>query len=123
VGIENDEITGGMRVVSHRDGEMEFDWQKPQRRVALSGPWCNVDGRLGVVMLSGSGMAYAQASGYSPGISVCLDILYASCSDRVQQFKAGEVVSHRIVVFFVEVAPKDMEALARSCRVEAKAGR
>jgi hypothetical protein len=26
-GDRNDEITGGMRVVSHRDGEMEFDWQ------------------------------------------------------------------------------------------------
>jgi hypothetical protein len=40
VGIENDEITGGRRVVSHRGGEMEFDWQKPERRVALAGPWC-----------------------------------------------------------------------------------
>jgi hypothetical protein len=123
VGIENDEITGGRRLVSHRDAAMEFDWQKAQRPVALAGPWCNVDGRLGVIMLSGSGMAYAQASGYSPGISVGTDILYASCSDGIQQFKAGEVVAHCIVVFFVEVAPNETAALARSCRIEAEAGR
>src|SRR5512137_1637619 len=29
VGIENDEVTGGKRVVAHREGSMTFEWQSP----------------------------------------------------------------------------------------------
>jgi hypothetical protein len=122
VGIENDQITGGMRVVSDQGGQTIFDWQKPRQPIALSGSWCNVDGRLGVVMVAGAGMAYAQSSGYARGISVCSDVLYGSCSDRPRQFKAGEAVARRVAVFFVEVAAKEMSLLAQSCRIDAKPG-
>ena len=67
-------------------------------------------------------MAYAQSSGYSPGIAVRSDILYGSTSDHPKQFKAGEIVARRVAVFFVEVAPKEMPALAEACRIESKAG-
>ena len=122
-GIENDKITGGTRIVSYHDGKIIFDWQKPRQPVGLSGSWVNVDGRLGVIMVAGAGMAYAQASGYSPGISVCSDILYGSCSDHPKQFKMGEEVAHRIAVVFAEVTPKETETLARSCKIEVKSGR
>lgn len=122
LGIENDEITGGTRVVSDQDGQTTFYWQKPLQPVALPGSWANVSGRLGTVVLAGSGMAYAQGSGYLPGICVCADMLYGSYFDHPRQFKAGEEVAHRVAVFYVEVSPKETAALAKSCRIEVKAG-
>jgi hypothetical protein len=122
VGIENDEITAGARVVSGQAGQTIFDWQKPQPPMDVPGSWVDVDGRLGLVMVAGAGVSYAQARGYAPGISVCADVLYGSYSAHPKQFKAGEEVARRVAVLFVEVAPKEMPALARSCRIEPKPG-
>ena len=118
VGIENDQITGGVRHVTDKDGQTEFDQKNPSKPVTLAGSWANVDGRLGVVTLAGAGMCYAQAAGYSPGISVCSDILYASFSDRRRQFKPGDEVAHRIAIFVVEAIPQQTAALAESCKIE-----
>jgi hypothetical protein len=122
IGIENDQITGGTRTVSFQNGEAIFDWQKPKTPTVISGSWANVSGRLGVVVVNGSGMNYTQASGYAPGISVYTDILYASFSNQPKQFKAGEEVAHRISIFFVEVSPKETAKLAKSFKVENKSG-
>gem|GEM_PF-1119653 len=129
VGIENDEITLGHRTVFDAGGAHRIDWrpadrnrQKPYPAVALSGSWANVDDRLGVVMLAGSGITYQQASDYSRGISVCSDILYGSFSNRPRTFKAGEEIAHRVAVFFVEVTAQKTSALARSCQIDANAG-
>ncbi len=120
LGIENDEISGGKRVATCQGGQTIFDWQKHQQPVAMQGSWANVDGRLGVVTAAGAGMTYVQASGYPPGISVCTDILYSSYSSQPKQFKAGEEVAHRVVVFYVEVTQKKTSALAQSVRIENK---
>jgi hypothetical protein len=122
VGIENDQITGGTRVVSDQASQTIFDYQNPRQLVELPGSWVNVDGRLGVVTVAGAGLSYAQASGYSPGICVCSDILYGSYSDYSKEFKAGEEVAHRLAVFSVEVTPKETSVLARSCKMEEKSG-
>jgi hypothetical protein len=114
VGIENDEVTGGKRVVYDRDGKTTFDWKTPRKPLALPGSWANVDGRLGVVMAAGSGLSYHQATGYDPHIAVCPDILYGSFSDRPRHFKAGDEVAQRIVLCFVEVTPKTTSALSQS---------
>jgi hypothetical protein len=114
VGIENDEVTGGKRVVYHQDGNTTFDWKTHQQPFALPGSWANVDGRLGVVMAVGSGLSYQQAAGYDPHTAVCPDILYGSFSDHTHHFKAGEQVAHRVVLFFVEVTPKTTSTLSRS---------
>jgi hypothetical protein len=119
VGIENDELSGGTRTVRFQDGETIFDWTKPQQPVAIPGSWANVDGRLGVISVEGSGMTYSQATGYNAQ-AVCADILYGSFSDRPNTFKAGDQVARRIVVFFVEVTPEETSALARSIRIESK---
>jgi hypothetical protein len=92
MGIENDQITGGRRVVFDKSGQKIYEMEKPRQLASSPGTWVNVDGRLGVVMVKGTGMAYAQASGYSPGISVCADLLYGSYSDQSRKFKAGEEV-------------------------------
>lgn len=119
IGIENDSWSGGTRLISGQRDKIKFDWQKPQPPIVLPGSWANVDGRLGVIMLDGSGMAYAQASGYSRGISVYTDILYGSYSNQPRQFKAGDEVAHRVGVFVVEVTPKETASLAKSCKIEA----
>jgi hypothetical protein len=121
LGIENDEITGSTRVVFDQDGQIVFDMRKPRPPLVLPGSWANVDGRLGVVVVAGAGMTYAQASGYSRGIAVCADILYGSYSDHPKEFKAGEEVAHRVAVLFVEVSPSEMPSLARVCKIEEKA--
>jgi len=77
-----------------------------------------VDGRLGLVMISGGGIVYNQATGYQPGISVCSDILYGSFSDKPKHCKAGEEVAHRVALCFAEVTPKATSALAQACRIE-----
>ncbi|HTV41026.1 MAG TPA: hypothetical protein VMF08_10645 [Candidatus Sulfotelmatobacter sp.] len=118
IGIENDSLTGGTRTLSDQDGQTVFDWQKPQKTLAIPGLWANVDGRLGIIAISGSGMTYAQAAGYSRGISVYTDILYGSCSTHARQFKAGDEVSRRVAVFLVEATPGETSDLAKSCRME-----
>lgn len=122
IGIENDSLTGGTQVVSNESGQIKFDWEKPQKLVALPGSWANVEGRLGAVMLSGAGMAYAQASAYSRGSSIYTDILYGSYSDQPRQFKAGDEVAHRVEIFFTEVTPQETSTLAKSCRIETTPG-
>ncbi len=117
VGIENDALTGGRRVVSYAGGEMVFDWQERQRSAAIPGQWANVDGRLGVIVVTGSGLAYTQASGYDPHMAVCTDLLYGSCSDDRKQYQAGAEVMRRLVLFYTEVPPRQTAALAKSCRV------
>jgi hypothetical protein len=122
IGIENDSLNGGTRLVSGEDGKIKFNWQKPLPPVFLQGSWANVDGRLGIVAINGSGMVYAQSSSYSPGISVYTDILYGSCSTHRRQFKAGDEVARRVAVFFVGVTPGKTAELAKSCSVETTAG-
>jgi hypothetical protein len=120
LGIENDKISGGTRTVTDKDRQIEFDWKHPKPQQPLAGSWANVDGRLGIVTVTGSGMSYAQASGYTRGISVCSDILYGSFANQARPFKAGDEVARRVVVLFVEVTPKETASLAESCKIENK---
>ncbi len=122
VGIENDEITGGARNVSSRNGQFIANWQEPKQVMPLNGSWANIGGRLGVVSVAGSGLTYVQGSGYLPGISVCADILYGSYSDRPMQFKQGQVITRRIAIFFVEVTSQETSRLAKSSSLEEKHG-
>ncbi len=117
-GIENDEVTGGTRLLSYKDGQMVFDERAPRQPMPIPGSWANVDGRLGVIVVAGSGMSYHQARHYAPGISVRADILYSSFSNHPQSYRAGDEVAHRIALFFVEVTPKETAALAQSIRIE-----
>ena len=90
--------------------------------MAITGSWANIDGRLGLISVAGSGLSYLQGSGYLPGISVCADILYGSYSDRQREFKKDQVVASRIAIFFVEVTPEETSHLARSSSLEEKRG-
>jgi hypothetical protein len=118
LGIENDEITGGTRSVSSKDGTTLFDWQKPKPLAAVSGSWANVDSRLGIIMAAGSGISYQQATAYQQGMAVYPDILYASFSDHPRHFKAGEEVAHRVAILYVEVTPSETSNLAQSWKIE-----
>jgi len=118
LGVENDTITGGTRQVTYQGGQARFDSARPRGPMAVSGSWANVDGRLGVIAVTGAGMTYAQAKGYSPGISVCADVLYGSFSDKLRTFKKGDQVAHRMAIFYLEVSPRKTASLAHSVKVE-----
>jgi hypothetical protein len=122
IGIENDEITGGSRVVTSQDAQVVVNWKDAKPPMAIVGHWVNVDARLGVIAVAGSGLCLAPGSGYLPGISVGCDTLYGSYSNQPRKFKAGEVVAHRTAVFLVEVTPHETSRLAQSSRVEEQAG-
>ena len=122
-GIENDDVNGGTRLLSYKDGQVIFDQSKPRPPMPVPGSWANVDGRLGVVMVAGSGMSYNQAKKYAPGISVREDILYSSFTNRPKSYRAGDEVAHRIALFFVEVTPKETAALAASVKIENQSSR
>ena len=115
IGIENDEITGGTRVVTTHDMQTVVKWQDAQPLLMIPGNWVNIDNRLGVVTIAGSGMSYASGSGYLPGIAVCCDTLWCSYSDNPRTVRAGEIIFHRLAIFYVEVTPQKTEQLARSC--------
>ena len=68
-GIENDDVNGGTRLLSYLDGQVVFDQRNPRPPMSIPGSWANIDGRLGVIMVAGSGMSYNQARNYAPGIS------------------------------------------------------
>jgi len=121
VGIENDQITGNTRLVHCQNSQTSFDALKPRPPVALSGSWASIDDRLGLVSVIGSGMSYHQASGYSPGISVCADTLNASYSGKTRRFRAGDEVSHRVAILYTEVTPEQTAKLARSFNIKTKA--
>lgn len=118
LGIENDPLTGGLRTLTGNDHQAILDWHKPAAPITLAGNWANVDGRLAVVMLEGTGLNYTQASKYSPGISVGGDILYGSYSNHRRQFKPGDKVAHRLAVVLTETSPEQTAAIANSCRVK-----
>lgn len=118
IGIENDKLTGGKRTLYHRDGSTTFDWQRFQPPVSLPGTWANVDCRLGVVSVAGSGLAYSQAVMYDPGMAVYPDILYGSFSNSPRTVRAGGEVALRIVLFFVEITPEQTSAISQSVRIE-----
>jgi hypothetical protein len=118
LGIENDEVTGGSRAVTWSSGHTLFDQRAPKPIAALSGSWANVDSRLGIISLGGSGLTYLQATNYAPGISVRTDLLYGSYSKQSRHFRAGEAVARRIVVAYVEVTPQETALLAQAAHVE-----
>lgn len=118
LGIENDPITGSTRTVYHQGGSTTYNQSTPQKPTAISGSWANVDARLGLIVVSGSGISYNQAHGYAPGISICEDILYGSYSPQPKQFKANDEAAHRIAIVMTEVTPEQTAAIAQSAHLE-----
>jgi len=118
LGIENDQISGGTRTIYYDNGKTNFDWQNPKPTTAISGSWANVDGRLGVIVVEGSGISYTQARSYSGGISVYTDILNASYSEQPRPFKTGDAVAHRVVLLLTEISPEQTSTLSHSLRLE-----
>ena len=121
IGIENDELSGGERTIYHAEGEMTVGWKQPPREISIPGSWANIDGRLAVVAVTGSGLTYKKANGYN-GQAVCADVLYGSFSDRHKDFKVGNEVAQRLIVFATEITPNETAALARSIKMDDSPG-
>ncbi len=123
VGIENDEVTGGQRVVYYQGGMTMFDWKTP-RKACRSARF--VGQREGPPRRGDGGSAPAWATNRPPAmirtLAVCPDILYGSFSDRPRRYQAGQQVAQRIVLFFVEVTPKTTSTMSRSFSIAEKSG-
>ena len=114
----SNKITAGIRTTYHENGKTLFDWQKPNPSATVSGSWANVDSRLGIVVIEGSGITYTQAKSYTSGISVYTDTLNASYSEQSRHFNSGEMVARRVVLLLTETSPEQTAALAQSLRIE-----
>ena len=117
LGIENDEYTGNVRRLYTQAGSQAVVGLGTEGLVRIMGNWANVDGRLGIVMVSGSGLVYQDAGNYNRD-GALQDTLFGSFSDAPRDFKAGELVARRIAVLFTDVSPSDTARLAREMRVE-----
>jgi hypothetical protein len=118
LGIENDQITGGTRTIYYDNGKTLFDWQNPKPSMTLPGSWANVDSRLGIIVIEGSGISYTQAKSYSSGISVYTDTLNASYSEQPKHFNTGDSVARRVVLLLTEISPEQTATVAHSIRIE-----
>lgn len=115
--IENDDITGGKRTLYYDRGETVVEWKKIKPARPIPGSWINVDGRLGLVEVMGSGIAYNQAGSYQQGMAVYPDALFGSFNDHPRQAKAGEEVVHRVIIISLETSPKETAKLAKSFKI------
>ncbi|MDI6827861.1 MAG: hypothetical protein QME62_05180 [Armatimonadota bacterium] len=94
-----------------------MDRQNTQKPIEFSSRWVNIDGRLGVIAVAGSGLAYVQASGYNEQ-AVYADVLYGSFSNRKRQFKAGDQIVHRVIVFVVETSPEETSVISENVMIK-----
>jgi hypothetical protein len=117
VGIENDEFTGDRRTLYHQAGSQVAIGPETDALIRIPGKWANVDGRLGIVQVIGSGLAYRDVPKYNRD-GGREDFLYGSYSDTQRQFKVGEEVARRVVVFFVETSPAETARLSEAARIE-----
>lgn len=117
VGIENDEFTGDRRTLYHRDGSQIVVGPETDALIRIPGKWANVDGRLGVVSVLGSELAYRDVPKYNRD-GAREDLLYGSYSEKQREFKAGDEVARRVVVFYVETSPEETARLAEAAQIE-----
>ena len=116
VGIENDEFTGDQRALYHSGGSQVVVGPGTDALIRIDGNWANVDGRLGIVEVMGSGIAYRDVPNYNRD-GAREDYLYGSFTDKARSFKAGSEVARRVVIFFVETSPEETARLAKSARI------
>ncbi len=117
IGIENDEYTGNVRKLYYQSGSETIVGLGTQDLIRIPGNWANLDGRLGIVAVSGSGLAYEDVRNYNRD-GALQDTLFGSFSDSSRSVKAGKQVARRIAVVFTDVSPTETARLAREIRVE-----
>lgn len=115
-GIENDEFTGDRRVLYYQGGSQVITGPATSATIRIPGNWANVDGRLGLISVSGSGLAYRDVPQYNRD-GAREDYLYGSYSDAPRAFKSGEEIARRVAVFFVETSPDETARLAGKVRL------
>ena len=117
IGIENDEFTGNVRKLFCESGSQTIVGLGTENLIRIPGKWANVDGRLGIVAVSGSGLAYQDAKNYNRD-GALQDTLFGSFSDTARDFKAGDHVARRIAVLFTDTSPGDTARLAKLIGIE-----
>jgi hypothetical protein len=119
IGIENDEFTGNQRTLYCKEGSRNIRGPETEEMIRTSGNWINIDGRLGVVAFSGSGIAYKDVANYNRD-GAREDYLYCSFSDSAREFKAGSEVTRRVAVLYLEIDSKETARLDEHISIEGK---
>ena len=122
LGIENDELSGDRRVLYYEGGSQVITGPETDQTIRIPGRWANVDGRLGIVVLSGSGMAYRDVGKYNRN-GAREDFLFGSLSVEPREYKAGDVIARRAVLVLTETSPEETAALAEKARLDGGTGR
>ncbi len=117
VGIQNDEYTGNQRTLYHSKGSQTVTGPGTESLIRIPGKWANVDGRLGIVAVSGSGIVYQDVTGYNRD-GARQDFLYGSFSDNPREVKAGDEAARRVVALYTETSSEDTARLAGLTRIE-----
>lgn len=113
-GIENDELNGDRRTLFHRGGSQVVVGPETDQTIAIPGEWANVDGRLGVIAPSG-GLVYLDVPKYNRN-GAREDFLYGSYSSQPREFRAGETVAARALLFLTETGPQETAAMVSKVR-------
>ncbi len=115
-GIQNDELNGDRRTLYHDGGSHVVTGPDTDQTIRVPGMWANVDGRLGVIAPSG-GLVYRDMPKYNRN-GAREDFLYGSLSAGPREFKAGDVVAQRALVFLTETSPEETASLASKVRLD-----
>lgn len=119
-GIENDELNGDRRTLYHAGGSQIITGPDTDQTIRIPGRWANVDGRIGVISVLGSGLTYRDVPKYNRN-GAREDFLYGSFSTEPREHKAGDAVARRAVVFLTETSPGETAAIAEKVRLEQSA--
>ena len=117
VGIENDEYTGDQRALYDESGSRTITGPGTEAIIRIPGKWANVDGRLGVVAVQGSGLVYQDIAGYNRD-GARQDFLYGSYSTEERKVKAGQEVARRVVILYAETSPEETARLADRAQIK-----
>ena len=99
LGIENSEFNGNRRRLFGEGREMVVTGPQTSQSVQVSGPWANVDDRLGLVMALGARIAYEDSPRYRHGI--IRDVLHGALErprTPGRKLAAGETVAEHIAI-------------------------
>jgi hypothetical protein len=115
VGIQNDELNGDRRTLCYEGGSQIITGPNTDQTIRIPGKWANVDGRLGVIAPIG-GLVYRDMPKYNRN-GAREDFLYGSFSAEPREYKAGDVVAQRALVFLTETSAEETASLASKVRL------
>lgn len=110
--IQNDDLTGGERILSSSSGTVHAQ-SGSGSVVQLAGPWISVDQRLGVILPNGTRVRYRCARGSFNRPGAAEDFLSAESSTPFPHtFTRGQLVAQRTAIVMLNPPPGELAQMA-----------